>query len=155
VVKRFEVPDWAETPPEEPCAKEFCGHPLSVHDYLCRGNDPTHPQGICSCEQFDDRAYVARRAQLHVLTELLALDRYDHHTLDDVLSWARHEIGQLGGVHHTPGEPYQLRYPGGKDGMWQVDCSCGEYRTAPYRTSDSAAKVAQLHATDKNKESKR
>jgi hypothetical protein len=95
-------------------------------------------------------AYVARRAQLHVLTELLALDRYDHHTLDDVLSWARHEIGLLGGVHHTPGEPYQLRYPGGKNGMWQVDCSCGEYRTAPYRTPGNATKVARLHAFDKN-----
>jgi hypothetical protein len=51
---------------------------------------------------------------------------------------------------HVPGPPYQLSYPGGKDGMWQVDCSCGEYRTAPYSTAGNAAKVAWAHAYAKN-----
>jgi hypothetical protein len=56
-------------------------------------------------------------------------------------------------VEHVPGEPYVLSYPGAKDGvMWQADCSCGAFHTAPYGTPGIAREVAQYHANVKNGE---
>jgi hypothetical protein len=52
---------------------------------------------------------------------------------------------------HVPGEAYVLSYPGAKDGiMWQADCSCGQYHTAPYATPEIAREVAKNHAEAKN-----
>jgi hypothetical protein len=49
---------------------------------------------------------------------------------------------------HVLSEVKQLRYPGGKDGMYQVACSCG-YRTAPYNTAAAALKPASEHVRAK------
>lgn len=52
---------------------------------------------------------------------------------------------------HVPGDAYVLSYPGAKDGiMWQADCSCGQYHTAPYATPEIAREVAKNHADAKN-----
>lgn len=45
---------------------------------------------------------------------------------------------------HEPREPVQLRYPGGKDGMWQAGCSCG-YVTSPHDTPEAARKPLTQH----------
>lgn len=45
---------------------------------------------------------------------------------------------------HRLSPPQRLTYPGGKDGMWVVRCSCG-YSTACYPTEASARKPARAH----------
>jgi hypothetical protein len=51
---------------------------------------------------------------------------------------------------HVPGEPYKVRHPGGKDGMFRVDCSCGDYSTSFYATPESATRYARQHADARN-----
>lgn len=48
---------------------------------------------------------------------------------------------------HDLSEPKQLRYPGGKNGFWEVACSCG-YRTSPHATAAAARKPAEAHQRD-------
>ena len=42
-----------------------------------------------------------------------------------------------------------LNYPGGKDGLYQARCSCGQYGSAPYGTYAQAAAVGRQHKRDK------
>ena len=48
------------------------------------------------------------------------------------------------GGEHLLAEPEQLRYPGGKDGMWVVRCTCG-YRTTPSASEQRALQYAREH----------
>lgn len=45
---------------------------------------------------------------------------------------------------HVLDAPKQLRYPGGKDGMWVIACSCG-YVTSPSSTPQQAQRPADQH----------
>jgi hypothetical protein len=47
-------------------------------------------------------------------------------------------------MNHELTAPTQLQYPGGKDGMWQVTCSCG-YRTTPRDYPGHAERDARAH----------
>jgi hypothetical protein len=55
---------------------------------------------------------------------------------------------------HQPGQPYQIRLPAKYNGktvkviLWQVDCSCGEYTTAPYPWPEMALRAAQRHVDE-------
>lgn len=42
-----------------------------------------------------------------------------------------------------------LAYPGGKNGMYQAHCSCGNYTSAPNGTARAARANGDQHATDK------
>jgi hypothetical protein len=84
-MKKFVLPREESMGPGEVCSS--CNHMLEEHDFhQCKGLDPSHPQGICGCELFDDREYVARCAMLHVLKEMKAACQpsYDVRDLDDV-----------------------------------------------------------------------
>lgn len=46
---------------------------------------------------------------------------------------------------HVLEPPHQITgYPGGKNGMWRVKCSCG-YQTSYYATGEAALKPARTH----------
>lgn len=60
----------------------------------------------------------------------------------------RRGVGDLAPAQmtHVPQEPFQVRYPGGKDGMWRVWCSCEKYVTGFHGRPAEASKAAQAHA---------
>lgn len=47
-------------------------------------------------------------------------------------------------MNHELGAPERMSYPGGKDGMYRVRCSCG-YITSPYPYPDHAERAAATH----------
>lgn len=69
----------------------------------------------------------------------------DEHHGNGIPDLAHHQV--VASAHVLSG-PVKLRYPGGKDGMYVVICSC-TYQTRPYVDASQALKVAQRHKADK------
>lgn len=85
-----------------------------------------------------------------------AVDRpeeWDGHSAEDVLyRLATLAMLENAADEHAPGEPRQIRYPGGKDGYWVVDCtslSC-DY-AATLATPGAATSRVKQHAKAKNR----
>lgn len=53
---------------------------------------------------------------------------------------------------HTPAPAVRLRYPGGKDGMWEARCvqAACDYVTSPYGTEVKANNTIAVHAAAAN-----
>ena len=62
-------------------------------------------------------------------------------------------INGLEVIKHEPDEqgPRQLRYPGGKDGMWVASCICRVYTSQPQGTPEAAARQVAKHIEGKLK----
>lgn len=101
---RFDLPDESEIPSDERCSS--CNHALERHDFMrCLGSETDPFNGICGCELFDDRAFVARMAMIYALKQLKGASKYDVRTLDEAHNWLDNEIYLL----ENPERPKPVR----------------------------------------------
>lgn len=56
-------------------------------------------------------------------------------------------------LRHAPTEAVQIRYPGGKDGWWRVECTAGDHAATDADPARATRRV-QAHADAKNSNEK-